>query len=383
MYRNLHQFLSHPDSRVLGLSYTFLSILYGTLFARFPEWLDVIQVNKAEFGLALLSMSIGALLFTPITTWIINRFQTGPATFWGMILMCPCFVAPVLAPNFYSLLVATFLLGMTHAWVNVTVNAAASQVEKRDKRQILSTCHAMFSIGGVLGSVSAGFLASAGLSIGWHLGILSCLLLLASCYIRPLFLGLPHAAPEQSRRRQWPSSGVLRLSYISFFIVMTEVAIMDWSTVYLQYDLKSSPMVKGLGFAGYSFAMALGRLYGDGLVTRLGSRKLVFYGVLIGIFGLVIAAFLPSIGAAIAGFTLVGLGFSCTVPSLYSASARVAKDNPALGVTAIATAGIIGIIIGRPMLGYIAEYWGMTTGFALLALLCLLAVGLSRKANFG
>ncbi|MEM9917166.1 MAG: MFS transporter [Bacteroidota bacterium] len=382
MYKNLRQFLAAADRLALGLCYVGMSVLYGTLFARFPEWLDAIEVQKAEFGLSLLSMSIGALVFAPITSWLILRFRVGPTLLVGMLLMSISFITPVLAKSFEMLLLAMFLLGMTTTWINVAVNAAASTVEKRDKTSILAMCHGMFSIGGVIGAVSAGLIASLGISILTHLSILALLSILTIWWIRRPMLNLAHEGATQSRQLQWPTLPVLKLSVIAFFIVMGEVAVMDWSTIHLQH-LKSSPFVMGLGFAGYSLSMAIGRLNGDALIPAIGPRKLVSVGILIGVLGMALAALFPHIPAALAGFTLVGLGFSCVIPTLYGASARVAKNNPAIGITAIATAGILGVLFGRPMLGYIAEYWGLQFGFALLAVFSIIAALFCRFTRFG
>jgi hypothetical protein len=93
--------------------------------------------------------------------------------------------------------------------------------------------------------------------------------------------------------------------------------------------------------------------------------------------GLALAVAFPSVGAVAFGFALVGLGLSNGVPAVFSAAAALTA-SPAVGVAMAATAGYAGFLAGPVAIGAVAEGLGLRSAIALLILLTLAAVAISR-----
>jgi fucose permease len=177
---------------------------------------------------------------------------------------------------------------------------------------------------------------------------------------------------EGSHKWAWPSRSLALLAFIGFCVLLSEGAIADWSAVYLRHTLKGSSFIGGLGFAGFSLTMALGRFYGDYLIPRWGAGNLIQWGGLVAAVSLGASLMIGNPLAAIVGFTLAGLGLSCIIPITFGAAARIPGTSPGGGIAAISSVGYIGFMVGPPTIGFIADQFGLTVGLGLVAVLCLL-----------
>ena len=144
---------------------------------------------------------------------------------------------------------------------------------------------------------------------------------------------------------------------------MTEGAVADWSGVFLMAVAGATPSRAAAGFAGFSAAMVLGRVFGDGLVRRLGPALVLRTGACLAAAGFALAVAWPGAGAA--GFALVGLGVANTAPVLFSAAGR-AGPAASTGVAAAATLGYAGLLLGPPLMGALSDLVGLRGAMALL-----------------
>lgn len=241
----------------------------------------------------------------------------------------------------------------------------------------------MFSLGGMLGAASAGWLATLGLPLSLHLTGLAALLILANLTFAPILLRLADfRRPAGKMRLRLPGKAVALFALLGFCFILAEGVVGDWSAVYLRNVLGSDAFLAGMGFAGYSFAMAIGRFSGDALLLRFGARTLVSGGGLLGAAGMLLAVFSPDPLLAISGFTLVGLGLSTVVPLLFSAAARAPGMTAGSGIASVATAGMIGFLLGRPGFGLVSQYFGMATGLGLVALVLAFAGLFARRIKW-
>jgi MFS family permease len=115
--------------------------------------------------------------------------------------------------------------------------------------------------------------------------------------------------------------------------------------------------------------MALGRLYGDRLLERFETRRLVQGGALLAAVGLGAGILIAQPASGIAGFFVQGLGFAVLVPVLYRTAARTPGMAPGSSIAAVASAGYVGLFTGPPLLGFVADTVGLSGAIGLVALL--------------
>ena len=105
-------------------------------------------------------------------------------------------------------------------------------------------------------------------------------------------------------------------------------------------------------------------------------------GCLVAATGYLLAVSFTSIPVAIAGFTLVGLGFSCVIPVLFSTATKVPGISAVSGISAVATGGLLGFLAGPSLVGIISEKFTMATGLSVIFILALLATATAWKNRY-
>jgi len=151
----------------------------------------------------------------------------------------------------------------------------------------------------------------------------------------------------------------------------------DWSAVYLRETLRADPGVAGLAFAGFSVAMAVGRLAGDRLVARFGPVAVLRIGALTAVLGLGTGLAAGNPAMAVLGCTLFGLGVAPVAPITFSAAGNLPGVPAATGLSRVVGVGYTGLLAGPPIIGFIAGAvgltWALVVPVGLAGLIALLA----------
>jgi MFS family permease len=351
----------------------------GAWAACIPGIKHGLGLTDAALGVALLSVAGGAILAMPLAGWLGHRYNPHHVSVIAGLAFCAALVLPGLATGLPTLMAATTLFGLCAGCMDVTMNAQATQIERAWGSAINSSFHGAFSLGGLLGAGGAGLLLASGL------GTASCLAIVAGlAFCLVLGAGCVRHLPEQDRPDAaapgfvWPNRALLGIGMLAFMAFMIEGAMADWSGLFLITVAGATPAQGATGFAGFSVAMAAGRLLGDQAVRALGGRTTLRLGA-----GLAVLGFALSLGAALPhagaiGFALVGLGMSNVVPVLFSAASRARAGTPSIGVAMAATIGYIGMLAGPPLIGFVAEVLGLRAalGIPLLAAAAIAAAAL-------
>jgi MFS family permease len=163
---------------------------------------------------------------------------------------------------------------------------------------------------------------------------------------------------------------------------MSEGCIADWSAIYLRESLHGTKEIMGLGYAGFSAAMTIGRFNGDSIITKFGSKNVVITGALLAAAGFLGVVLAPSVIIAIAGYILIGFGCCCIVPVLFSAATAIPNVSAVEGFAMVTTGGLIGFLTGPSLIGFISEKVNLAAALSLLVLLMLTAAIVAWKNRF-
>jgi fucose permease len=255
------------------------------------------------------------------------------------------------------------------------MNAQGVAVERRLGRPILNGLHGLWSVGMGLGAGAAALAAAAATGAALHFALVGALIAAASLpSLRGLLGGGERDAAAVEGGAEAPvglwSPAVLLLGVISLCSFMGEGTAADWSAVYLQDDLGTSPALAATGFAAFAVAMALSRFAGDRLVAALGAGRVVRLSSLTAALGLGFGLLVDEPAAAIAGFALVGAGLGPVVPTAFSAAGRLGGSATGRVLGRVVTFGYAGSVLGPLLVGGLAE---LTS----LRLALLLPVGLT------
>lgn len=342
--------------------------------AQIPLIRERLRLSEGALGLTLLAGAVGAVTALTLAGGLIARFGSRRVTNVATLAFCVSIVPLILAPTVPLLVVALFLNGLSLSAMDVAMNAQAVAVEERAGRPLMSMFHAFFSTGGLVGAAAASVALSSGVSAtGYTLGAVLVLIGLALVTLPALLPGSVDRATDEPVFVR-PTGPLLGLGLLAFFALVSEGAMADWAGVYLRSALGTDPGFAARGYAVFSLAMAVGRFGGDALRSRYRAGPLVQVSGALAALGLGAALLVHQPLAALVGFGCVGLGLANVVPVLFSAAGRVAGVPPGSGIAAVATAGYCGFLVGPPLIGLVAQYFGLPVGLAVVVLFLIAGV---------
>lgn len=356
-------------------------LMIGSWAPKVPVLMQRLQISESAVGMLVLLLGLGSVTMMPVFGAIIARRGSARPLRRAAVLAAPTLLLMSLMPELWSVGLAVFLFGGFVGGMDVAMNANAVAVERARRRAIMSSCHGFWSMGAMAGSAAGGILLGALGEIGHALLVTLLLGGLLWLILPRILVDAPdtHATPAPLRLPSSPLPYLIGL--LALCSMIPEGAIIDWAAVYLRRDLGASIWVSGFGFAACAGAMALMRFIGDGIRQRLGARRTLRLGAVIGALGLATAALAPVPALAIFGFGLAGLGISNLVPIAFSAAGNLPGIAPGIGMSVATTLGYSGILVAPGLIGFIAEHMAFSLIFLALAGLISASLPLSHLAD--
>ncbi len=229
-----------------------------------------LQVDEGTLGLLLLCMGVGSIAAMPFTAHLTSRFgcrRIIPAAVAGLVVLLPLLAT---MDTVAGMCVALLAFGMFMGTNSVAMNLQAVLVERDAGKPLMSGFHAMFSLGGILGS---GFV-----TLLLAIGITSCTaVFVTSIAVTALLLGslpglLPYRESKGERTAAFaaPKGIVLFIGFLGLLAMLAEGGLLDWGALFLVEGHRIDPTLAGLGYTGFTAAMTCGRLSGDFVRARCG-----------------------------------------------------------------------------------------------------------------
>ena len=362
---------------LLGVS----SLLLGIWVAALPAIKQRLGFTDGTLGLSLLLSPIGSLTGVLLAPRLFTRIKVGNWLLAGPIIQCFLFIAMVTVQYKLVFWVVLFAIGLIGFFNGVSINAVIDMIEKKYQKRIMSSCHGMYSLGGGVSAGLAAIFYALHIIAGWQIVIVAAVIIAILIGIRQhLFTHKEYIHSGSSLAA--PPLSVIGLAFICFVSFMGEGSIADWSAIYLKESLHSTVSIASLGYGGFSVMMAIGRFNGDALIPKTGPKRIVIAGTLIAAAGFLLAIAFHNKATAIAGFSLVGIGYACVVPILFSAAANVKGISPAVGISSIASGGLIGFLFGPSVIGMVAEKFNLAAGLSFVLVLNLIASFVATRNKF-
>jgi len=352
-------------------------------------WAATIAPIKIEHGLTdlqlslvLLAFAIGAILTMTMTGHIQARFGSARVAQIASLAYAVILPVPALMPNLWTLAGAILVFGACNGAMDVAMNGHGALVERLRGRPIMSSLHAAFSLGCLLGSLVGSGILALGLGPVATMGTAG-LFALALVSAAASSLPVPATGPgEPAVGFAWPSRAALLVGSLAFLCMFAEGAVADWSGVYLVTAAGATTAAAVWGYSGFAIAMTVGRALGDTIVHSLGAARVVTIGASAAVVGLAFTLVLPRVDVAIVGYAFAGIGIANIIPVVFSAGGRTVRGHPGVGVAMAATCGYAGFLLSPPVIGVIANTFGLRIGLISLAV-ALLIVALAAPRVLG
>jgi MFS family permease len=381
MIKNINSFIKFKPALAVGFLFSTSSLLFGTWVASIPGIKERLGFTDGSLGLSLLLSPLGAITGMLLSTRVFSKITIGKWMLNGFYFVCLIMILQINSVNRMMFWCCLYFYGLFSFLNGLAVNAAVNLMEKKHNRLLMSTCHGMYSLGGAVSAGLAVLLFSLHLISGWQIILVAAGIIAVIFSSRNLLLGNTDIIHSGSGIKL-PSLAILGISFICMVVFMAEGCVADWSAIYFKEILNSPKELVSLGYAGFSIAMTIGRLNGDQLIPTIGSKKVVIAGSLLAALGFLIVVISPGVLIAIVGYVFIGLGCSCIVPVLFTASANIPGVSTVEGFAMVTTGGLIGFLTGPSIIGMISEKTDLSKGLSLLILLTIAASIVAWRNSF-
>lgn len=355
----------------------------GALFA---TWGIHVPTVKQHYGLgeqalamAMLASGVGAVLTLTQAGRIVGRQGPRRMAMLSGVLCAGSLVALLASQSYAVLLALMVVFGIGMSLLDVSINAAASELESLRERNLMSGFHAMFSLGGMVGAGLGSALLARAVLPETHLVVTSlasgAFVLLAGMVMLQTVAG----SSQQGHGFALPRGALGLLGVLAALGLIAEGAMYDWSVLYMTQELKSAPDFAALAYASFSGAMAAARFGGDWVRDRVSPAVLMSSSAALATVAMAAVLLIAHPVATLIGFALVGLGFANVVPVLFGTAAKL-DANPAHGIAVVASVGYFGMMAGPPLIGVIAEHSSLTLGLASVAVFAAILALAAPKA---
>ena len=349
-----------PQRSTTLFGFTTLGLFWGAWASVLPSVQDATELSKGALGIALLFVSVGsvpAMFF--IAGPLVARFGARAAAYAASAFAAAT-TLPGLAGSFPTLVVALAFAGATSGIFDVAVNANAGRIESVTGKRLMPLAHGLYSVGILVGAVAAGIARGAGAGREPILRAVSCLRLV-NAFAAVGDSAPVHTEPTHGMRLTRPLIVIGLLGAATFIV---EGGTESWSALFLARVHDASPSVSGLGPGVFGASMAAGRFFGQA-AGRVGDRALLVGGAVVGAVGCTLAALSPNAPVALTGLAIGGAGVSLNAPIIFGLAGR--RPDAATAVATVTTIGYLGLLIGPPLVGLVAQVSSLRASFLVLA----------------
>jgi MFS family permease len=372
-----------PQNRVYA-GFAIYSFCLGNIFPRLPDIQRAMDVEEGALGLGLIGTPVGTLVALTFATPVLERIGFRRALLAAIPLMAAAFAVAVHARDPASFFILLLPVGVMIGCIEIILNVEADRTEALVGRRIMNRAHSFWSIGFFAAGLSGGTIAQAGISPQAHLALLVPVSVIAVA----LFLGHYEPSPKRAEegreaapRLARPSGAILILVAVTLSAMLMEGASMDWSAIYMRDVFAAAPFLAGLAVTVFALAQAITRFFADSFVDRHSPATVARVLLCVMTAGVVLVFFSPLAAVSLLGFALLGAGTSAIFPLAISAAAQRGDRPAAINVAALAQISFIVFLLGPPLLGFVAEHWGIRWSFGIG--LPLVAVSLSLAGALG
>lgn len=365
-----------PQIKVFGAFFVY-SFCMGSMFPRLPDIQQAMGVGEGQLGLALIGSAVGTLISLTFAGRFIEAAGYRRVLLTAIPLLSVFYALAMWAQGPLMFFLLLLPVGITIGAIEIIINIEADRVEHAIGRRIMSRAHAFWSLGFFTAGMVGAFIAQSGLDPRWHLMLMIPVILVATLVLLGRFQPAAHRAgssTDETPRLAKPTATIMALVAVCLSAMLMEGAGIDWSAIYMRDVFAAEPFWAGIAVAAVAGSQALARFFADGFVDRFSPANVARALLLVLGLGVVLVFFAGAAWIAYLGFALIGIGSSALFPLAMSAAAQQTDRPAAINVAALAQFSFTAFLLGPPLLGYVAEHFGIQWTFGIGAPLVVLGL---------
>lgn len=369
-----------PHHRVYFMQFA-LALTLGALLARLPDLQVKFDLSESQIGLMLLTGSFGVLFGLTFTGRLVEQVGARTTAFVTIFGASALYALVAWMPNALAATPLLFASGILAGAMEINANVEADRHEAVLGHRIMSRVHGMWSLGFFVTALAAAVLRQAAVPVEWHMLLALLVVVVLGAIVFARMENAPRRADDHSGetpRFAFPTVAMLPLCLLGAAPLFVEGAGVDWSAIYMRDVFDVEPFIGGLSVTLFSLAIAIGRLGMDPVIDRFSPRAVALVLLVTATTGTVIVAAAPSPYLALFGFVLAGIGCSSIYPLAISAAARRTDRPAAVNVAALAQMTFVVFFAGPPLLGFMAEHFGIRVSYWTVVPVLLAALLMTR-----
>ncbi|MDX1743819.1 MAG: MFS transporter, partial [Ruegeria sp.] len=248
--------------RAVAAMFILNGALFGIWASRIPAVRDHLDLTHEALGYGLLFMAAGAVCSFPVTGRLTDRFGAVSITRVIAVLYTLSLILLAMAGSFWALAGFLFVFGAFHGSMDVAMNAWAAEVEHAYDKPVMSSFHAMWSLGAGLGALSGYGAVQMGLTVMQHFLLMGGIVVALTLALSRVPWTSRRAASSGAAVFALPSGALILVGFTALCGALGEGAVADWSAIFLRDITGAKESIAALGYAVFSVTMVAFRLAG-------------------------------------------------------------------------------------------------------------------------
>lgn len=373
------------DIMATRLLFFIMAFFVGLWTIRIPTIKDQINTDYFGVGLVMATFAIGSIIAMIFANNVIKMSSTRTVLLYTSILQAVLWLPTPFITSLQTFMIFSFIFGLCYGSFEISCNLYASNLEKREKKSMMSGFHAFWSLGVLAGSIVTSLFLEWNISFLNNVIVYVIILLPFNIFI---VFKLHVDQTENTENKQniffiWPLL-IFILALISMVNALTEGSVDAWGALYMRDFIQVDGFLIGLATVSFNICMVIGRLSGDWIRDRIGVYNFLTILFLTSIISLFILYTFDTILAALCGFALLGIGTSAIIPIAYSLAGKTEGIDSGAAI-AIVSIAVYGTFMGAPAtLGIVANNYGVNSIFfpILIIFLFILPIIFASKRHF-
>lgn len=365
-------------------------LCYSLLTSRMPALKSLTGVDDFQIGIALLSVGLVSFIGLSCSSFVVKKLGDKLLLAASSVCLCGGTLLVGAASDFYMLVAGFSLSGLGIGFLDSLMNVQGMFFERKYKVRSMNLFHAFYSLGAIVGSVSASLCAA------YEIGPLLNYLFIALPWTGLCLTCLPFLIEGERKKvpAQAQSETKIKLPFVVFLLgllallsYVAEGTVAEWGSLFMESSKNADAALAALVYGMFSATIFAVRLIGDRLRQWIGDFRLIPICFVIAFLGMSVVLSAPNPYLALFGYLVMGVGLSPIVPTLFSLGGKVIGAPAAKTSSLIALFAYSGLLVFPPSIGWIAQH--STLGKALLLVLAVCVVSFlislvlaKRKSQF-
>jgi len=350
---------------------------FSSWASRIPTIKTIFNFSEADLGNLLLVMPIASLIGLPISGWMVSKFSSRNPLVLSMLFFAASLFVVGYTTNIVALVIAVAVFSFCMRIINIFMNTQTITLQKKFKRKIIGSFHGIWSAGGLTGVALCTLLLKFNISIATHMLIVTLFTFTAASVAYFYLLKNDRSTSGNKIKFGKPDPFIFYLGILIFFASVCEGGMFDWSSVYFK-DVVGEEIFT-LGYFTFMVFMAISRFSSDRVIEKIGMQKSYYLSAILIVLGIATVILLPYFWPALIGFSLIGLGTAAVIPMIFISAGDSTKYSAGMAISIISTYGILGRLLGPPIIGYLAELFSLKLAFLLFLGCGIMLIPFSRS----